>query len=158
MRRGEFGELLGRPEALDRRRQHSVRIGVAIGRAIKLRQRQRGAQFEAARLLRLRDRDRDLQRLLRRRGISWVALQQDPGADAVHFCFVITLLGAPRFGERVVQAPKPGISLAGTCFGCGESRFGTGQEESITLLPSDGDAGISATLDSSGASDHFAQP
>jgi len=38
-----------------------VRIGVAIGGTIKLRQSQRGAQFEAARLLRLRDRDRGLQ-------------------------------------------------------------------------------------------------
>ena len=74
MRLGEFGELSGRREALDRRRQHGVRIGVAIGRAIKLRQRQRGAQFEAARFLRLRDSDRGLQRLLGRRGIGRVAL------------------------------------------------------------------------------------
>ena len=49
---------MGRREALDCRRQHGAGIGVAIGRVIKLRQRQRGAQFEAARLLRLRDRDR----------------------------------------------------------------------------------------------------
>jgi len=52
LRLGEFGELLGRREALDRRRKHGVRIGVAIGRAIKLRQRQRGAQFEAPRCCR----------------------------------------------------------------------------------------------------------
>src|SRR5437762_2849480 len=32
----EFGELLGRREALDRRRQHSMRIGVAIGRVTEL--------------------------------------------------------------------------------------------------------------------------
>ena len=75
MRLGEFGELLGRPEALDRRRQNGVRIKVAIGRAIKLRERQRGAQLEAARLLRLRDSDRGLQRLLGRRGIGRFALQ-----------------------------------------------------------------------------------
>jgi len=60
LRLGEFGELSGRREALDRRCQHGVRIGVAIGRAIKLRQRQRGAQFEAPRCLRLRDSDRGL--------------------------------------------------------------------------------------------------
>ena len=52
LRLGVFGELLGRREAVDRRRQHGVRIGVAIGRAIEFRQRQRGAQFEAARFLR----------------------------------------------------------------------------------------------------------
>ena len=74
---GEFGELLGRREALDRRRQHGVRVGVAIGRALKLRKRQRGAQFEAARLVRLRNSECDLQRLLGRRGIGRVALPQD---------------------------------------------------------------------------------
>ena len=37
MRLGKFWELLGRLEALDRRRQHGVRIGVAVGRAIKPR-------------------------------------------------------------------------------------------------------------------------
>ena len=82
MRLDEFGELLGRRKALDRRRQHGVRIDVAIGRAIKLCQRERGAQFEAAGFLRLRDSDRSLQRLLGRRGIGRIALQQDLGADA----------------------------------------------------------------------------
>jgi hypothetical protein len=60
-----------------------VGVGVAVGRAIKLRERQRGAQLEAARFLRLRDGDRDLKRLLGRRGIGRIALQQDLGADAV---------------------------------------------------------------------------
>ena len=49
LRLGEFGELSGRREALDRRCQHGVCIEVAIGRAIKLCQGQRAAQFEAAR-------------------------------------------------------------------------------------------------------------
>ena len=75
LRLGEFGELLGRREALDRRRQQIVRISVAIGCPIKLCQRQRSAQFEAARFLRLRDSDRGLQRLLGRRGIGRFALQ-----------------------------------------------------------------------------------
>jgi hypothetical protein len=58
------------------------------------------------------------------------------------FSFVPALLGALQLGERVVQAPEPRIGLAGTCFGCGEGCFGTGQEESITLLPSDGEAAL----------------
>ena len=103
---------MGRREALDRRRKHGVGIGVAIGRAIKLCQRQRSAQFKAARLLRLRDSDRDLQRLLGRRCIGWVVLQQDLGADAVYLRFAPALLGAHHLGECVVQAPKPGVSLA----------------------------------------------
>jgi hypothetical protein len=74
LRLGKFGELLCRREAVDRRRQHGVRIGVATGPAIKLRKRQRGAQFEAPRCLRLRDGDRGLQRLLSCRSIGRVAL------------------------------------------------------------------------------------
>jgi hypothetical protein len=140
LRFGEFGELLGRREALDRRRQHGVGVGVTIGRAVKLGKRQRGAQFEAARLLRPRDGDRGLQRPLGRRGIGRVALQQDLAADAAHFRFVPALLGALYFGQRIVQAPEPGISLAGTRFGFGQPRFETGHEIMPTLLPMDGDA------------------
>jgi hypothetical protein len=115
LRLGEFGELLCRREALGRRRQHGVRVGVAIGRAIKLRKRQRGAQFEAAGFLRLRD--RGLQSLLGRRRIGRVAFQQDLGADAVYLRFVQALLGGLQLGERIVQAPETGISLGGTGFG-----------------------------------------
>ena len=126
MRLGEFGELLGRREALDRRREYGVGIGVAVGRAVKLRKRQRSAQFEAPRFLRLRNSDRGLQRLLGRRGIGRVPFQQDLRADAVHLRFVITLLGDLQLGERVVHAPEPGISLACACFGFGQGRFESG--------------------------------
>ena len=70
-----------------------------------------------------------------RRGIGRVALQQDLGTDAVHLRFVPALLG-----ERVVQAPEHGISLAGTRFGFGQGHFETGQEPIPTLLPIDGEA------------------
>jgi len=52
--------------------------------------------------LRLRDRNRRLQRLLGRRGIGRVALHQDPAADAVHFRFVPTGLSGLQLGERIV--------------------------------------------------------
>ena len=110
-----------------------MRMGVTIGRAIELCQRQRGAQFEAARLLRLRDSDRGLQRLLGRRGIGRVALQQDLAADAVHLRFMQALLGALQLGERVVQAPERGIGLTGARFGFGKDRFG--QKPNPALLP-----------------------
>jgi hypothetical protein len=73
--------------------------------------------------LRLRNRDRGLQRLLGRRGIGRVALQQDLGADAVDLRFVPMLLDAPQLGKRIVQAPEPTISLAGTRFRLGQRRF-----------------------------------
>jgi hypothetical protein len=55
-------------------------------------------------------------------------LHQDPGADAVHLRFVKTLLDALCFGERVVQAPEPGISLAGTRFGFGQGASKLGEK------------------------------
>ena len=144
MRRSEFGKLFGRQEIVDRRRQHGVGIGVAIGRATKVRQRQRGTQFEAARFLRPRDGDRGLQRLLGRRGIGRVALQQDLGTDAVQFRFVPTGLSGLQLRERIVQAPEPGISLAGARLGASPTRrplqpeaTGADMKETKCLKPSD---------------------
>lgn len=82
LRLGEFGELLGRREALDRRHEHAARIGVAIGCAIKLRQSRRRPRFTAPRFLPLGD--RGLQRLPGRRAIGRVTLQQDIGAVLDH--------------------------------------------------------------------------
>jgi len=140
LRLSEFGELLGRREAFDRRCQHGVRIGVAIGAAIKLRQRQRGAQLEAPRFLRLRDRNRGLQRLLGRRGIGRVAFQQDPGPDAVYLRVVPTVLSGLEPSKRVVQASERGSDLASTCLGFGQGRLETGDDVNHPLLPKDGDA------------------
>jgi hypothetical protein len=94
-----------------------VGIGVAVARAVEPRQGERGAQFEALRLLMLSNRHCGLQFLLGRRSVRGIALQQNFGAEAMHFRLVPALLGALRFGERVVQAPEPGSDLAGACFG-----------------------------------------
>ena len=45
----------------------------------------------------------------------------------MHLRFVPTVLGGLQLGERIVEAPEPGINLAGTCFGFGQGRFETGQ-------------------------------
>ena len=90
--------------------------------------------------MRLRYRDRGLQRLLGRRDISRVALEQDLAPDAVDFRFVPVLLGVLQLGERIVQAPEPGIGLTGTRFSFGQGRFETGQEPIPALLPTDGEA------------------
>src|SRR5689334_8710057 len=60
--------------------------------------------------------------------------------DPVHFRLAPALLGALQLGERIVQAPKPGISLAGIRFGFGQRRFKTGQEPNLTSLEVDGEA------------------
>jgi len=50
----------------------------------------------------------------------------------VYFRFIPALLGALQLGGRTVQAPEPGISLAGTRFGFGQGRFETGQAHNVT--------------------------
>jgi hypothetical protein len=140
LRGGQFGKLLGRWEALDRWRQHGVRIGIAMGRAAKLRQRQRGAQFEAARLLRLSDRDRGLQGLLGPGGVGRVPLQQDLAPHTVHLRFVPAVPSCLQLSKRTVQAPALGIGLAGIRFRVGQGRFETGPEPNQTVLSVNGEA------------------
>jgi hypothetical protein len=56
--------------------------------------------------LRLRDRNRGLQRLLGHRGIGWVALQHAVAAAAVYLRFVPMVVSVLQLGERIVQAAR----------------------------------------------------
>ena len=58
-------------------------VGGAAGRLIELGERQRRAQFEAARALLLRDGDGGQEGFLGGRGVGGIALQQDVAADAM---------------------------------------------------------------------------
>src|SRR5271165_7576273 len=51
LRLGDLRHFWGRRKALERGCKHGVRVGVAARRTIELRERERGAQLEAARLL-----------------------------------------------------------------------------------------------------------
>ena len=62
-------------------------VGGAGGRLVELGERERRAQFEAARALLLRDGDGGQEGFLRRRRVGGVALQQDFAADAMQFRF-----------------------------------------------------------------------
>ena len=53
----DLPKLPRRREAFKRRPQHRIRVRVPSSRAVELRERKRGAQFEAAGFLRLRDGD-----------------------------------------------------------------------------------------------------
>ena len=59
----------------------------ATGRLVELGERERGAQFEAARALLLRDRDGGQERFFRGRGVGGVALEQDFAARPMQFRF-----------------------------------------------------------------------
>jgi hypothetical protein len=58
----------------------------------------------------------------------------------MHFRFVPGLLCALGFGERIVQALEPGISLAGTSFGFRYVRFETREDPMCTSRRSNGKA------------------
>ena len=63
-----------------------MRVGSAAARLIKLRQRQRHAELEAPRLLRLRDRDRGKEGFLGRRGVRRITFEQDLAVDPMQKC------------------------------------------------------------------------
>ena len=73
-------------------------VGGAGGRLVELGERERRAQFEAARALLLRDGDGGLERFLGRRGVGGIALQQHFAADAMQFRFERAM--ADPFGRR----------------------------------------------------------
>src|SRR6478609_9470099 len=60
-------------------------VGGTAGRLIKPPQRERGAQLEALCLLLLRDGNGSKERLLRRRRVHSIALEQNIAANAVRF-------------------------------------------------------------------------
>ena len=79
-----------------------MRFGEAVGRLIEFGDRERRAEFEAARGLPLRDCDRGQERFLGSRRARWVTLQQHFAADAMQFRFVRAISGAVARRERFV--------------------------------------------------------
>ena len=73
---GDFRHFQRRREALERRREDRVGFGGAAGRLVEFGERERRAQFEAARPLLFRDSDRDRERFLGSRRIGGIALHQ----------------------------------------------------------------------------------
>ena len=75
----------------------------AGGRLVELGQRQRRAQFEAARSLLLRDGDGGQEGFFRRRGVGGVALQQDFAARPMQFRFERAIADAIARRQRFVE-------------------------------------------------------
>jgi hypothetical protein len=107
-------------EAFERRREDGVGFDGAGGRSVELGERERGAQFEAARSLPFRDRDGGLERFLGSRRIGWVTLQQHFAADAMQFCFdrAISCLAARR--QRFFESRQGVVDIAGLGFDPGK--------------------------------------
>ena len=78
-------------------------FGGAAGRLIEFGQRQRRAQFEAARALLLRDGDGGLEGFFRGRGVGGVALEQHFAARPMQFCFERAIAQAIARRQRFVE-------------------------------------------------------
>src|SRR5277367_6810087 len=83
----ELRKLPRRRKALERGREDVMRLDRTGGRLIELRERERRAQFEAARPLLSRDGDGELERFLGRGEVRVIALEQRFAADAMQFRF-----------------------------------------------------------------------
>ena len=95
-------------------------LGGAAGRLIELGERQRRAQFEAARALLLRDRDGGQESLFRRRGVGGVALEQDFAARPMQFRFERAIAGAVARRQRFVEDRDGAVGIARPGFGLGQ--------------------------------------
>ena len=100
LRLSGLGHLVRRSETLEGRRENGVSIGVRrSGRLMELCERERGAQFEAAGLLALRDGDGGEEGFLCGRGDGGGLFEQDLAANAMEFGVVPTLSEALGFSD-----------------------------------------------------------
>ena len=97
-----------------------MRLGGASGRLIELGERKRGAQFEAARALLLRDGDGGQEGLFRGRGVGGVAHEQDFAARPMQFRFERAIAQAVRRRQRFVEDGDGAVGIARPGFGLGQ--------------------------------------
>ena len=96
-----------------------MRLGGAGGRLIHLGERKRGAQFEAARALLLRDGDGGQERFLCRRGVGRITLEQHLAARPMQFGVERAMADPFRRGQRFVEVREGATEIA--CAGVGVS-------------------------------------
>ena len=112
LRLRDLRHLRRRRKAFERRREDRVGVGGAVGRLIELGERKRGAQFEAARALLLRDGDGGQEGFFRRRGVGGVALEQDLAARPMQFRFERAIAGAVARRQRFVEDRNGAVGIA----------------------------------------------
>ena len=109
-------------------------VGGAAGRLIELGERQRRAQFEAARALLLRDGDGGQEGFFRRRGVGGVALEQDFAARPMQFRFERAIAGALARRQRFVENGERAVRIARARFGLGQRDLNEPVEQQDVLL------------------------
>ena len=120
LRLGDLGHFRRRRKAFERGREHRVGVGEAGVRLIEFGQRQRRAQFEAARALLLGDGDGGQEGVFRGRGVGGVALQQGFASRPMQFSFKCAVTGAVARRQRFVDGRNCALDIACARFGVGE--------------------------------------
>ena len=101
---------------------------------------ERGAQFEAAGFLVLRDGDGGEEGLFGGSGVGGVLLQQDFAANAMEFRVAPALSGAFRIGERPIDRCQGGVDLTGFRFSLGHAGCDQRSEDDDLLFAAQRDA------------------
>ena len=117
LRLSDLGHFRRRRKAFERRREDGVGFGRAGGRLVELGERKRGAQFEAARALLLRDRDGGQESFFRRRGVGGVAFEQDFAARPMQFRFECAIAMRVACRQRFVEDCDGARRIARLSFG-----------------------------------------
>src|ERR1700722_18039315 len=120
LRLRNLGHFRCRRKAFEGGREDIVRLERTVGRLVKLGERGRGSQFEAARSLLLRDREGGQEGLFRGRGGGGVTLQQNFPARSVKFGVECAKTGAVGRREPLIENRKSAIGIT-------RSRLGSGQ-------------------------------
>ena len=92
----------------------------AVGRLVEPGERERRTQLETARRLLLRDGNRGQERVLSRRGVGRVVLEQHLTAGAMQFRFEGTMTEPLARRQGFVEDRKGAVDIAGAGFGFGK--------------------------------------
>ena len=120
LRLRDLGHFRRRRKAFERRREDGVGFGGAAGRLIELGERERRAQFEAARALPLRDGDGRLESFFRGRGVRGIALQQHFAPGPIKLRVERAMTEAVGRRQRFVEDREGAVEIAGLSFGFGQ--------------------------------------
>jgi hypothetical protein len=140
LRLRDLGHLRRRREPFERGDENGVSFGEASGRLVELGERQRGAQFEAARGLLLCDRDGGEEGLFRGRGIGGVACEQHFAAHPMQLRFERAVACAAGRRQRFVEDGDGAIGIARPRFDLGQRDLQEPVEQQNVLFAQQFDA------------------
>ena len=109
-------------------------VGGARGRLIEFGERERRAQFEAARALSFGDGDCGLERFLGSRRVAGIALEQHFATDAVQFRVKGAMTNAFGRRQRFVEDGESAVGVAREGFGFSQSNHDETIEHQDVLL------------------------